>query len=63
VGGFGIISEVFMPSSRYREEERNRLEWTRDDEGEGDPYRGPIDLDGGKVVVRLPVPPDGDEAE
>ncbi|WP_236655367.1 DUF6191 domain-containing protein [Streptacidiphilus carbonis] len=52
-----------MPSSRYREEERNRLEWTRDDEGEGDPYRGPIDLDGGKVVVRLPVPPDGDEAE
>jgi len=48
-----ILEEVFLPSARHRQEERDRLEWTRDDEGEGDPYRGPIDLDSGTVHIRI----------
>jgi uncharacterized protein DUF6191 len=48
-----ILEEVFAPSSRHRQEERERLEWTRDDEGEGDPHRGPIDLDSGTVHIRV----------
>jgi hypothetical protein len=52
----GIFDELFNPSARHREEERNRNEWLKDDEGEGDPHRGPIDLDSG--VVRIaPVRP------
>jgi hypothetical protein len=42
----------FVPSRRHREEERNRLEWTRDQEGLGDPHRGPIDLDSGVVTIK-----------
>ncbi|WP_377273224.1 DUF6191 domain-containing protein [Peterkaempfera sp. SMS 1(5)a] len=48
-----IVEEVFFPSARHRQEERERLEWTRDDEGEGDPYRGPVDLDSGTVHIRI----------
>lgn len=47
-----ILEEIFFPSARHREEEKHRLEWTRDEEGEGDPYRGPIDLDSGVVRIR-----------
>ena len=57
MGGFGIMSDIFMPGRRFQEEEENRLEWTRDEEGQGDPHRGPIDLAGGKVVIRLSPPP------
>ena len=49
-----IIFDLFEPSRRHREEERNRLEWTRDEEGLGDPHRGPIDLDSGVVKVKAP---------
>ncbi|WP_198035141.1 DUF6191 domain-containing protein [Streptacidiphilus rugosus] len=56
----GIFDDLFAPGRRHTEEERNRLEWTRDEEGEGDPHRGPIDLDGGHVVIRVPQDaPDG----
>jgi uncharacterized protein DUF6191 len=57
MGYFGVFEDIFLPSSRHREEERNRLEWNRDDEGEGDPYRGPIDLDSGVVRVRPAADP------
>ena len=40
-----VFFDMFVPSRRHVEDERNRLEWTRDEEGEGDPHRGPIDLD------------------
>ncbi|WP_370369926.1 DUF6191 domain-containing protein [Catenulispora sp. GP43] len=43
---------MFVPSRRHVEDERNRLEWTRDEEGEGDPHRGPIDLDSGVVSIK-----------
>lgn len=48
-----ILDEVFHPSARHHQEERQRLEWMRDDEGEGDPCRGPIDLDSGIVHIRV----------
>jgi hypothetical protein len=47
------LEEVFLPSARHYHEERLRLEWARDDEGEGDPYRRPIDLDSGIVHIRI----------
>ncbi|MFJ5035281.1 DUF6191 domain-containing protein [Streptomyces sp. NPDC088560] len=46
-----ILEEVFLPSARHVQEERQRLEWMRDDEG--DPYRGPINLDSGIVHIRI----------
>lgn len=54
-----VFFDLFAPSRRHVEEERNRLEWTRDEEGEGDPHRGPIDLDSGVVAIR---PPAGQQA-
>jgi Family of unknown function (DUF6191) len=54
-----IFDELFNPASRYREEEKNRLEWMRDEEGEGDPHHGPIDLDGGIVQIRVAAQADG----
>jgi hypothetical protein len=55
VGGFGMFEDIFLPGARHREEERNRLELTRDEDGEAEPDRGPIDLDSGGVVIRLPA--------
>jgi hypothetical protein len=52
----GIFDELFNPSARFREEERNRNEWLKDDEGEGDPHRGPIDLESGTVRIAAPKP-------
>ncbi|WP_432013472.1 DUF6191 domain-containing protein [Streptomyces cucumeris] len=49
---FNLIEELFAPSRRHTEEERNRLEVTLDEVGSNDPGRGPIDLDSGRVVVR-----------
>jgi hypothetical protein len=58
-----IFNELFNPSERFRDEEKNRLEWMRDEEGEGDPHRGPIDLDSGAVRIRVPGVGDASEAE
>ena len=49
-----VFFDMFLPSRRHVEDERNRLEWTRDEEGEGDPHRGPIDLDSGVVSIKAP---------
>ncbi|MBO0655193.1 MULTISPECIES: DUF6191 domain-containing protein [Streptomyces] len=49
---FNVIDEVFAPGRERTEEERNRLEFTREDVGDGDPAKGPIDLDSGHVVIR-----------
>ncbi|ACU74387.1 hypothetical protein Caci_5528 [Catenulispora acidiphila DSM 44928] len=51
-----VFFDMFAPSRRHLEEERNRLEWTRDEEGEGDPHRGPIDLDSGVVSIKTAGP-------
>ncbi|MDW6059685.1 DUF6191 domain-containing protein [Streptomyces sp. FXJ1.4098] len=50
---FNIIEELFSPGRKNTEEERNRLELTVDDVGNGDnPWKGPIDLESGQVVIR-----------
>ncbi|MET9776369.1 DUF6191 domain-containing protein [Streptomyces sp. NPDC006367] len=53
---FHTFEELFSPGRKHTREERNRLELTRVDVGDGDPGRGPIDLGSGKVVVHLPHP-------
>jgi hypothetical protein len=53
VAVFNIIEELFSPGRKNTEEERNRLELTVDDVGNGDnPWKGPIDLESGQVVIR-----------
>lgn len=54
---FNAFEELFAPSRKHTHDEENRLELTREDVGDTDPGRGPIDLASGKVVVRLPGPP------
>ncbi|MFB8178861.1 DUF6191 domain-containing protein [Streptomyces sp. NPDC055966] len=54
---FNAFEELFAPGRKHTRDEQNRLELTREDVGDGDPGRGPIDLASGKVVVRLPEPP------
>jgi hypothetical protein len=46
--------ELFVPGSRHTHEERRRLELTRDEEGSHGRGQGPIDLDSGHVVIRVP---------
>ncbi|WP_234467888.1 MULTISPECIES: DUF6191 domain-containing protein [unclassified Streptomyces] len=57
-----MFEELFSPGRKHTQDEANRLELTRVDVADGDPGRGPIDLESGKVVVRLPDPSadDGD---
>ncbi|MFB7507012.1 DUF6191 domain-containing protein [Streptomyces broussonetiae] len=60
---FNAFEELFAPSRKHTHEEQNRLELTREDVGDTDPGRGPIDLASGKVVVRpRTAPPPEEEA-
>ncbi|MGW2745808.1 DUF6191 domain-containing protein [Streptomyces sp. NPDC001450] len=54
---FNAFEELFAPSRKHTRDEERRLELTREDVGDNDPSRGPIDLASGKVVVRRPQPP------
>lgn len=60
---FNMFEELFAPGRKHTQDEQNRLELTREDVGDGDPGRGPIDLTSGKVVVRRPKPDEADEAD
>lgn len=60
---FNLFDELFAPGRKHTEDERNRLELTREDEGSSDPARGPIDLASGTVTVRLPGKPSEDAPE
>jgi hypothetical protein len=51
---FNAFDELFSPGRKHTEEERERLEISRDDLDSGDPARGPIDLDSGTVTIRPP---------
>ncbi|WP_058046402.1 DUF6191 domain-containing protein [Streptomyces roseifaciens] len=51
---FNVFEEVFAPGRKHTDEEQNRLEMTREDVGDGDPARGPVDLDSGHVLIRPP---------
>ncbi|MEV5663355.1 DUF6191 domain-containing protein [Streptomyces flaveolus] len=48
---FDAFQELFAPGRKHTRDEQNRLELTREDVGDGDSGRGPIDLASGKVVV------------
>ncbi|MFB9555988.1 DUF6191 domain-containing protein [Streptomyces roseoviridis] len=50
------MEELFAPSRKHTDDERQRLALTREDLGDGAPHKGPIDLASGKVTVRIPVP-------
>ncbi|CUW31266.1 MULTISPECIES: DUF6191 domain-containing protein [Streptomyces] len=54
---FNAFEELFAPGRRHTRDEQNRLELTREDVGDNDPGRGPIDLTSGKAVIRLPERP------
>ncbi len=58
---FNMIEELFNPGRKNTDEEKKRLELSRVDVNDGDPGRGPIDLDSGQVLIRLgEQPPAGD---
>jgi hypothetical protein len=50
-----IFFDLFNPNNRNRTEELRRLENTREEEGQGAPGRGPIDLNSGTVLIRVPT--------
>ncbi|MEW2077601.1 DUF6191 domain-containing protein [Streptomyces sp. NPDC013433] len=52
---FNAFEELFAPGRKHTRDEQNRLELTREDVGDADPGRGPIDLASGKVTVRRPT--------
>lgn len=48
------MQELFAPGRKHTDDERQRLELTREDLGDSDPARGPIDLASGTVTIRTP---------
>jgi hypothetical protein len=58
---FDLFDELFAPGRKHTDDERNRLELFRQEEGDSDPGRGPIDLESGTVVIRPQAPPPSDE--
>jgi hypothetical protein len=60
---FNMFEELFAPGRKHTHDEQKRLELTREDVGDGDPGRGPIDLTSGKVVVRRPKTDEGGPEE
>ncbi|MCX4479492.1 DUF6191 domain-containing protein [Streptomyces cellulosae] len=55
---FNAFEELFSPGRKHTQDEQKRLALTREDVGDGDLGRGPIDLASGKVTVRRPAPAD-----
>ncbi|MBD0710586.1 MULTISPECIES: DUF6191 domain-containing protein [unclassified Streptomyces] len=51
---FGPIADLFAPGRRHLAEEQRRQALTREDPGDADPARGPVDLTSGRVTIRLP---------
>ncbi|MFB7174743.1 DUF6191 domain-containing protein [Streptomyces sp. NPDC056254] len=54
---FNMIEELFNPGRKHTDDEQKRLELSRTDVGDADPGRGPIDLDSGRVLIRLDEEP------
>ncbi|TDF40230.1 hypothetical protein E2C00_20090 [Streptomyces sp. WAC05374] len=54
---FNLLEQLFAPGRKHTHDERRRLELTREDLGDADPARGPIDLASGTVTVRAPRTP------
>ncbi|WP_217130570.1 DUF6191 domain-containing protein [Streptomyces sp. AC558_RSS880] len=60
---FNAFEELFAPGRKHTRDEQNRLELTREDVGDADPGRGPIDLASGKVTVRRSTAPEEEPEE
>lgn len=58
-----VFFELFNAGGRHQTEESRRLENTREEEGQSEPGRGPIDLSSGMVVIKPRIKPAGAEAE
>ncbi|MCX5267885.1 DUF6191 domain-containing protein [Streptomyces sp. NBC_00199] len=58
---FNAFEELFSPGRGHTRDEQNRLDLTREDVGDADPGRGPIDLVSGRVVVRAAEPDPAEE--
>ncbi|MFB7467233.1 DUF6191 domain-containing protein [Streptomyces sp. NPDC056224] len=56
-----MIEELFSPGRKHTHDEKKRLELSRVDVNDGDPGRGPIDLESGQVLIRLGERPAGGE--
>ncbi|MEV0849871.1 DUF6191 domain-containing protein [Streptomyces sp. NPDC049954] len=50
---FNAFEALFSPGRKHTEDENRRLELTREQLGDADPGRGPIDLGSGKVTVTV----------
>ncbi|MFF5974592.1 DUF6191 domain-containing protein [Streptomyces sp. NPDC012769] len=50
---FNLMEELFAPGRKHTDDERQRLALTREDVGDGDRHKGPIDLASGKVTIRV----------
>ncbi|MEU2445131.1 DUF6191 domain-containing protein [Streptomyces althioticus] len=57
---FNAFEELFSPGRKHTQDEQKRLALSREDVGDADPGRGPIDLASGKVTVRRPATADED---
>ncbi|MFB0618090.1 DUF6191 domain-containing protein [Streptomyces sp. AGS-58] len=53
---FEAFDDLFAPGRKHTRDEQNRLALTREEAGDNDPGRGPIDLTSGKALIRLPEP-------
>ncbi|WP_405488536.1 DUF6191 domain-containing protein [Streptomyces sp. NBC_00096] len=49
---FNMIEELFSPGRKHTDDEKKRLELSRIDVNDGDPGKGPIDLESGRVLIR-----------
>ncbi|MEJ8642356.1 DUF6191 domain-containing protein [Streptomyces sp. MS1.HAVA.3] len=56
---FNMIEELFNPGRKHTNDEKKRLELSRTDVNDNDPGWGPIDLESGKVLIRLGEQPPG----
>ncbi len=66
MGSVSIFFDLFSPGHRHRVDEQERLEHTREVEGDSAPGRGPIDLSSGVVLIKpsaSPSPSGDEEAE
>jgi Family of unknown function (DUF6191) len=65
-GILGLVSvffELFNAGGRHQTEESRRLENTREEEGQSEPGRGPIDLTSGTVFIKPRAKPAGPESD
>ena len=58
-----VFFELFNAGGRHQTEESRRLENTREEEGQAEPGRGPIDLTSGTVFIKPRAKPPGAGSE